>query len=114
MPGPGSRVPRGVKPNVENPGKLFKRLMAYVFKDYKVHCILVFLMIVIGVLCNVQGTLFTRLLIDDYITPLLLEDVPDFSPLTHAIIVVARFYVLGIICNYVQARIMVTVTQGVM
>ena len=114
MPGPGSRVPRGVKPNVENPGKLFKRLMAYVFKDYKVHCILVFLMIVTGVLCNVQGTLFTRSLIDDYITPLLLEDVPDFSPLTHAIFVVARFYVLGIICNYVQARIMVTVTQGVM
>ena len=40
MPGPGNRVPRGVKPNVENPGKLFKRLMSYVFIDYKVHCII--------------------------------------------------------------------------
>ena len=114
MPGPGQRVPRGVKPSVENPGKLFKRLMSYVFIDYKVHCIIVFIMIVMGVLCNVQGTLFTKSLIDDYITPFLLTDSPDFSPLAHAIGRVACFYAAGVICNYTQNRIMVSVTQGVM
>ena len=114
MPGPGNRVPRGVKPNVENPGKLFKRLMSYVFVDYKLHCILVFILIIMGVLCNVQGTMFTRALIDDYIAPLLLSDSPDFTPLAHAIARVACFYATGVICVYTQNRIMVNVTQGVL
>ncbi len=114
MPGPGNRVPRGVKPNVENPGKLFKRLMSYVFVDYKLHCILVFILIIMGVLCNVQGTMFTRALIDDYIAPLLLSDSPDFTPLAHAIARVACFYATGVICVYIQNRIMVNVTQGVL
>ena len=39
MPGPGNRVPRGQKPQVANPGKLLMRLMGYVFRDYKIHCI---------------------------------------------------------------------------
>jgi hypothetical protein len=32
--GPGSRPPRGVKmkPQIENPGQVFKRLISYVFK----------------------------------------------------------------------------------
>lgn len=114
MPGPGQRVPRGVKPNVENPGKLFKRLMSYVFIDYKVYCILVFFLIIMGVLCNIQGTMFTKSLIDDYITPFILTDSPDFSPLARAICRVACFYAAGVICNYTQNRIMVNVTQGVM
>ena len=32
-----------------------------------------------GVIANVQGTMFTKNLIDDYITPLLLTDSPDFA-----------------------------------
>lgn len=27
---------------LENPGKTLKRLMAYIFKNYKLHCIVVF------------------------------------------------------------------------
>ena len=113
MPGPG-RIPRGVKPKVENPGQLLKRVMAYVFKDYKVHCIVVVILIVTGVLCNVQGTMFTQSLIDDYITPFVLADNPDFTPLARAIGRVACFYALGIAANYIQSRIMVVVTQGVL
>ncbi len=114
MAGPMGRPPRGVKPQVKDPGKQLKRVMTYVFKDYKIHCITVFCMIVIGVLCNVQGTLFTKSLIDDYITPLLLSDSPDFSPLAGAIGKVACFYGMGVIAVYIQNRVMVVVTQGVM
>ena len=63
------------------PGKLFVRLMKYVFKDYLWQCILVFVLILTGVIANVQGTMFTKNLIDDYITPFLLTDSPDFGPL---------------------------------
>ena len=55
MPGPGNRVPRGQKPQVANPGKLLMRLMGYVFHDYKIHCISVLVLILIGVLANVRA-----------------------------------------------------------
>ena len=112
MPGPGNRVPRGQKPQVAHPGKLLMRLMSYVFRDYKIHCISVLILILVGVLANVQGTMFTKNLIDDYITPFLLTDQPDFSPLASAIGRVAIFYRLGVISTYAYNRIMVSVTQG--
>ena len=101
-----------MKPQVKNPGKLLARLMRYVFRDYKIHCMLVFIFIFLGVIANVQGTMFTKNLIDDYITPFLLTDSPDFTPLARAIGRVAVFYAVGILSTYAYNRIMVTVTQG--
>lgn len=113
MPGMG-RVPRGQKPKVKNPGQLLARLFKYVFRYYGIHCLFVFVFIVIGVLANVQGMLFTKNLIDDYITPFLLTDNPDFTPLAQAIGKVCVFYGLGIVSNFAYNRIMVNVTQGVL
>ena len=97
MTGPMGRAPRGVKSNVKNPGKLFKRLMSYVFRNYKYHCAAVLILIFLGVIANVQGTMFMKNLIDDYITPFLLTDQPNFAPLAKAIGRVACFYAVGII-----------------
>ena len=111
MPGPG-RQPRGMKSQVKNPGELFLRLMKYVLKDYKFHCISVVVLIVVSVLCNVQGTMFMKNLIDEYITPCLLSDNPNFTPLAHAIAKVAAFYALGVLATFGYNRLMVNVTQG--
>ena len=111
MPGPG-RQPRGMKAQVKNPGELFLRLMKYVLKDYKFHCISVVVLIVASVLCNVQGTMFMKNLIDEYITPFLLSDNPNFTPLAHAIARVAAFYALGVLATFGYNRLMVNVTQG--
>ncbi|MGI6069785.1 MAG: ABC transporter ATP-binding protein [Blautia sp.] len=107
-----ARVPRGVKPQVKNPGKLFMRLMGYVMKKYGPHIVVVVICIFGGVLANVQGTLFMRNLIDDYIAPLLVAEAPDFGPLASAILRVAGFYGIGVVCTYLHNRIMVYVTQG--
>ena len=101
-----------MKRQVENPGKLFMRVMRYVFKDYGPHCGIVVILILVGVLANVQGTMFMRDLIDVYITPFLLSDTPDFAPLAQAIFRVAAFYAVGIAATYTYNRLMVTVTQG--
>ena len=111
MPEPG-RQPRGMKAQVKNPGELFLRLMKYVLKDYKFHCISVVVLIVVSVLCNVQGTMFMKNLIDEYITPFLLSDNPNFTPLAHAIARVAAFYALGVLATFGYNRLMVNVTQG--
>ena len=111
MPGPG-RQPRGMKSQVKNPGELFLRLMKYVLKDYKFHCISVVVLIFVSVLCNVQGTMFMKNLIDEYITPFLLSDNPNFTPLAYAIAKVAAFYALGVLATFGYNRLMVNVTQG--
>ena len=110
--GPGGRGPKGRRPKVENPGKLFMRLLAYIMKNYAVHCILVVICIFITVLASVQGTWFMQTLIDGYILPLIGQADPDFSGLLHAIMHVAIFYLIGALASYIYTRIMVNVSQG--
>lgn len=47
------------------------RLLKDIFKQYKVHLIIVFLCIIGNAIATVQGTLFMQVLIDDYIIPLM-------------------------------------------
>lgn len=110
--GSGGRGPKGPRPKVENPGRLFMRLLAYIMKNYAVHCILVVICIFITVLASVQGTWFMQTLIDSYILPLIGQADPDFSGLLHAIMRVAVFYLIGAIASYIYTRIMVNVSQG--
>ena len=101
-----------MKPTVKNPGQIIKRLMGYVFKRYGFWYFIVIILIFVGVLANVQGTMFMKNLIDEYITPFLLTDNPDFTPLAHAIGRVALFYAIGVASVYAYNRIMVNITQG--
>lgn len=116
MPAPRGphRGQMGQMPKVKNPMKVLKRLFGLIMKKYKFQMILVFICIIIGVLANVQGTLFIQSLIDDYITPMIGAEKPDFNPLINAIIRVAAFYAVGAAATFAQARIMVYVTQGTM
>ncbi|WP_075720681.1 ABC transporter ATP-binding protein [Roseburia sp. 499] len=109
---PGPRKPQGPKPKIENPGKLFMRLMRYIFAQYKWHVISVVILIFVGVLANVQGTMFMQTLIDKYIAPMIGAEHPDFAPLARAITRVAIFYGIGAISTWAYNRIMVKVTQG--
>lgn len=100
------------KPHVENAGAIFKRIMQLVFQKYRFTFILVLICIVVSVLASVQGTMFTKSLIDDYITPLLGKENPDFSPLATKILQVGCFYAVGVLAAYLLNRLMVNVTQG--
>ena len=108
----GPRGARGPRPKVENPGKLLKRLLGYVFKSYTPHCIIVFICILISVLANAQGTMFLQDLIDVYIMPMIGTSDPDFKPLATAILKVASFYLCGAVASYIYGRILVVVSQG--
>ena len=103
---------QGPRPKVENPGKVLKRILAYVMQQYKVQVILVLCCILLAVFAQVQGTLFMQTLIDSYILPLLAEKSNDFSGLAHAILRVACFYGVGILAVFIQNRTMARITQG--
>ena len=110
--GPGPRGMGGPRPKVENPGRLLKRIMAEVFQHYLPHCILVLICIVVSALANVQASLFLQTLIDDYIIPMTQQQDPSFAPLAGALMQVGCIYVVGILAAWLNARIMVNVTQG--
>lgn len=110
--GPGRRGPMGPKPKIENPGKLFKRLMTYMFQNYLPHVIVVVICIFLSVFASIRGTMFMQTLIDGYITPMIGQENPDFSGLANAILRVACFYAVGALSAYVQNRIMINVSQG--
>ena len=111
--GPRGGAKRGMpRPKIDNPGKLFKRLMGYVFKFYPIHMLVIVLCIVLTVFSSVQGTLFTRTLIDSYIQPMLDNHSNDYGPLLGAMGRVAVFYGLGVLAAFVQAKVMIYINQG--
>ena len=113
--GPGSRG-RGPKPKVDNPGIIMKRLFGMLFKSYGAALIVVAICIVLSVVANVQGTWFTKNLIDIYIIPMVKTlnagGTPDYTPLMYAMLKVAVFYGIGALSTFAYNRIMVYVTQG--
>ena len=110
--GPGPRGAGQPRPKVENPGLLLKRIMGEVFQHYLPHCIIVLICIVVSALANVQASLFLKSLIDDYIVPMTQQAAPDFGPLTVALLRVGCIYAVGVLAAWLNARIMVNVTQG--
>ena len=108
----GRSGPRGPRPKVQNPGKIFMRILRYVMECYRIQVVAVVICIFVSVFANVQGTLFMQTLIDGYILPLLKEQSSDFSGLAHAIARTAGFYGIGIVAAFAQARMMAYVTQG--
>ena len=114
MPGPGRPMPRGVKPTVKNPGKIFLRLLKYIVVNNLLSWIVVFACIITTVLTSLKGTMFTQRLIDDFIVPLLKDANPDYSNLGKAIFETSCFLMVGVIAGFLQQRVMVHINQSTM
>ena len=112
--GPGRRggVPGG-KMDKQKAGTL-KRVLGYMMHYYKWHYILVLCCIAVTVYCQLQSTLFTQTLIDDYITPLLGTADPSYAALGARLLKLAVVLLIGVIASYLYQRLMVTVGQGTM
>lgn len=109
--GPGG--PRAVgkvgKPDKET----IRRLLGYIFKNYKGRFFLVLVCIVVSSLASVASSLFLQTLIDDYITPLIGQENPVFTELLKLIAVMGVIYLFGIVSTFAYNRTMVTISQGV-
>ena len=90
------------------------RLFKYIFKFYKVNFVVVLVCIVVSSLTSLASSLFTRALIDDYITPLTHAAVPDYAPLAVALAKLGAILLAGIIAGYVHNLLMIHVGQGTM
>ncbi|HIZ71720.1 MAG TPA: ABC transporter ATP-binding protein/permease [Candidatus Atopostipes pullistercoris] len=99
---------------VEKPFKILKRIFSYATEEYKLRLILVVISIIISAGTNAIGISFTKVLIDDYIAPLVLQENPDFTNLARVIGMMAALYLTGALFTYIYNRTMVTVAQGIL
>ena len=108
----GPRGPKGgAKP--QNMKATVSRLMGYVGR-YRLRLLLVLLCILGNTIASVTASTFIKTLIDDYITPMIAEAIPDFSGLLTQLVYMACIYVTGMVCGFLYNRLMVVVAQGVL
>ena len=57
--------------SIKGQGDILKRVLKFILARYKVHVLIVVLLIGLATWCTLQGTLFTQSLIDEFISPML-------------------------------------------
>ena len=102
----------GPKPKLDNPGKIFARVLGRVFSGYGILLIVAVLCIIVSIMCSIRGVFFLNSLIDVYIEPLIGAENPDFTGLKTELFKIAAVYAVGIVAVYIQNKIMVYVSQG--
>ena len=112
MGGPGRRGQMAGGKRSKNPKKTLGRLLYYIRDGYAVQFGVVLVCILISAVVNVAGSMFLRVLIDDYIAPLLLEAAPVFTGLIHAILLMGLIYLTGIVSTFLYNWLMVAVYGG--
>ena len=90
-----------------------KRILSYL-GNYKKTLLLVFICIIISSVTGVLGSLFLKSLIDDYISPMLINNSNDYSNLLNALIKISSIYLFGVITNYTYSILMTKTSQGVL
>ncbi len=104
----------GKMPKMQNPRKTIQRLLSYVFAKYKLHFFLVLVCILLSSVAGVAGSMFLKILIDNYIAPLLLQSNPVYTSLIHALTIMAGIYIVGILSSLLYTRLMAVISQGVL
>ena len=83
----------------------------YILKYYKFRFIIVIVLVIATALASVASSLFIENLIDDYISPMLKDSTPIFTPLLKALSVMAIIYMVGVVSNYIYQRMMSRIAQ---
>ena len=104
-PGHGPGGPRGGFRKPKDLRGTLSKLMGYLGR-YKALLVIVVILLFISAACSVAGSYLIKPLINDYILP------GNFIGLAKMLCVMAGVYVVGAVCSYGYARIMVHVAQN--
>ena len=102
------------RPEKTSATKLISRVIRYMLHYYKIPFLLVIICILITAIATVVGATFPQTLVDDYITPMLVNGSDDFSGLAADLVQLACIMAIGVITAFSYNRIMVNVSQGTM
>lgn len=88
-------------------------LLDYI-RRFKVQLVIVVVAIVISAIANASIAVFLKILIDNHISPLLLQSNPSFEGLRQTVGFMAVLFSVGILSGFLYNRIMAIVAQGVL
>ncbi len=103
---------RGDGRKAKNPKKTFGRLLGYM-KPYRGRLIAMVVCIILTTLAQVASNGSLSILIEDYVKPMLGQEVADFAPLIRFLCLMATVYLVGMLSSFLQQWIMVPVGQGI-
>ena len=90
------------------------RALRYMLKNYGALFCFVVVCIAFSAFAINRSMLFTQILIDDYIEPMLVSGSTDFSGLAAEIMKLGVILVIGVLASWGFNRLMVTISQGTM
>ena len=94
--------------------ELFGGYLINITKQYKVQFTFVVICIVISSITSVLGLVSLKTLIDEYITPLIGTENPDFTGLVSFVAKIGILFGIGIVTTYVYNRLMAIIAQSVL
>ena len=99
---------RGDGRMAKNPKQTISRLLSYM-AQYKGTLAVVGVSVVFSAVAQAASSASLGALVDDYITPMLSQAVPDFAPLLRFLGMMACVYLVGLVsaffCNYLMAKV---------
>ena len=110
MPGPRGKM-NGVMQKPKNVGKTIKRLFSYL-GGYKFLFLLVFLCIIVSSGAQIAGNYMLRPVLNKYIIPLIGQQNPNLAEFLGLLLVMLFIYVIGVIAQYANNRIMLNISTG--
>ena len=94
--------------------KTIRQLLSYIVGRYRKRFIAVVFFIFLSAVASVASSLFIQTLIDNYITPLVGQSHPVFTPLIRALVMMGCIYLTGMACSLAYNLTMVKISQGVL
>ena len=101
----GPHGPHGAGRKPKNVRGTLRKLLGYL-EQYRLHLAAVVVLLIVSSACTVGGSYLIKPLINDYILP------GDFPGLARMLAVMGGVYLLGAVCSFGYARIMVHVSQN--
>ena len=102
---------RGDGRKAKNPKQTISRLLSYLSR-YKKTMIVVVICIILSAIAQAVSASSLGTLVDDYITPMLAQENPDYAPLIRFLTMLAGIYLVGIVSAFLYNFLMVRIGQG--
>ena len=107
------KPPKTAHPKTPIDKNTIKRLLSYM-KQYKLKLFVVIICIVLASLVTAISATAIRVLIDDYITPLIGVENPSYDGIIKVITALSIIFIIGVSSAFIYSRLMVSISQSIL
>ncbi len=93
------------------------RLLKFIFKNFKLEFIVLAVCVLLNAVSVLTASIFLRIIIDECIRPVLIQSIglqEGLANLTSVAIIMGCMYGVGLLANFIQTQLLVTISQNLM